>query len=475
VRGAAVRKEDATQYLALSRQRNDRVRLRGLVLAVASFFGLLTALSLYVLAPVWLGILAGVAILALSHLGAPADKPLVGRAVLIPKARKLTSDLVLNALENLGIAGINKAVAKGRPALVFTAPITRDGPGWRAEGDPLAGVTAGGGGEARPARLGATPPARVRVARGRRRGAPGPAGPVDRRRGHGQDPPEALAAAEIRHGRPVPGAAARHGPARPRGARCAVNLTLMFASMIIGAIPCMGKTFALRLILLIAALDKRSELHCFDLKGTGDLSPLAPIAHAYRAGEEDEDIEYAVADMRELKTELRRRAKVIRELPKDLCPENKVTPELASNRKLGLHPIVIGVDECQVWFEHPEHGAELEAICTDLVKRGPALGIVLILATQRPDAKSLPTGISANAVLRLCLKVMGQVENDMVLGTSAYKSGTRATMFSRMDRGIFYLAGEGDEPQITRGHYVHGPAVERIVDRARKGARPRTC
>ncbi|MEU1156480.1 hypothetical protein ABZ369_26180, partial [Streptomyces sp. NPDC005918] len=30
-----------------------------------------------------------------------------------------------------------------------------------------------------------------------------------------------------------------------------------------------------------------------------------------------------------------------------------------------------------------------------------------------------PTGISANASLRLCLKVMGQLENDMVLGTSA--------------------------------------------------------
>jgi S-DNA-T family DNA segregation ATPase FtsK/SpoIIIE len=247
-----------------------------------------------------------------------------------------------------------------------------------------------------------------------------------------------------------------------------VDITLMFASMIIGAIPRMGKTFALRLIMLIAALDPRSELHAYDLKGTGDLSPLAPIAHAYRAGEEDDDLEYAVADMRALKDELRRRAKVIRELPKDMCPENKVTPELASNRTLRLHPIVIGVDECQVWFEHPEHGDELEAICTDLVKRGPALGMVLILATQRPDAKSLPTGISANAVLRLCLKVMGQVENDMVLGTSSYKAGVRATMFTRSDRGIFYLAGEGDDPQITRGHYIDGPAAERIVDRARK-------
>ena len=57
------------------------------------------------------------------------------------------------------------------------------------------------------------------------------------------------------------------------------------------------------------------------------------------------------------------------------------------------------------------------------MKRGPALGFIPMLATQRPDANSIPTGISANAGLRMCLKVMGQVENDMVLGTSMYKNG----------------------------------------------------
>ena len=144
-----------------------------------------------------------------------------------------------------------------------------------------------------------------------------------------------------------------------------------------------------------------------------------------------------------------------------------MTPELASNKSLGLHPVVIGVDECQVMFEHPTYGAEFEEIATDLVKRGPALGITLLLATQRPDAKAIPTGVSANAVLRMCLKVMGQVENDMVLGTSAYKAGTRATMFGFSDKGIFYLAGEGDAPKIVRSFYLDAPAAEKIALRAR--------
>jgi DNA segregation ATPase FtsK/SpoIIIE, S-DNA-T family len=66
------------------------------------------------------------------------------------------------------------------------------------------------------------------------------------------------------------------------------------------------------------------------------------------------------------------------------------------------------------------------------------------------------------------LKVMGQVENDMVLGTSAYKNGVRATMFARSDLGIGYLAGEGDDPQIVRSFYVDAPTAEQVVARARR-------
>jgi S-DNA-T family DNA segregation ATPase FtsK/SpoIIIE len=242
-----------------------------------------------------------------------------------------------------------------------------------------------------------------------------------------------------------------------------VGQTLMYVSGIIGAVPRMGKTFLLRLVLLIACMDLRAEIHAYDLKGTGDLSALARVAHRYRAGEEEDDIAYALADLRELRAELRRRARVIRELPKDLCPESKVTSALADRRSLGLHPIVIGVDECQKWFEHPQHGVEFEEHCTDLVKRGPALGITLLLATQRPDSKSLPTGISANATVRWCLKVMGQIENDMVLGTGSYKRGIRANTLAWTDKGITWFVGEGADARIVRCVEVDAPGADALA------------
>ncbi|MFD7602726.1 cell division protein FtsK [Streptomyces mirabilis] len=466
VRLAAVRREDAAEYLKLSRQRDGRVRLRTLVSVLAMFIGLATAVALYVLAPDWLqAVSVSAVVMALGYAGRKADAPVIHRAVELPKAVKLTSDIVLRALGSLGIPAINQAQGKGRDGFEFTAPITRDGPGWRAEGNLPYGVTVTDIIERR-----------ERLASGLRRplGCVWPEAVPDQHTGHlvlwvgDQDMNQAKKPAwplaktgTVDLFKPVAYGTDQRGRW--------VEVTLMYIAGVIGAIPRMGKTFLLRLLLLIAALDPRAELHTYDMKGTGDLDPVGnAVSHRHAAGDDDESIAYALADWRAVREELRRRVKVIRSLPRDICPENKVTSALADKRSLGLHPIVIAVDECQVLFEHAEHGKEFEEIATDLVKRGPATGIVFLAATQRPDAKSLPTGISANASARWCLKVMGQTENDMVLGTSAYKRGIRATMFAWGDKGIHYFIGEGSDARIVGAVYVDGPGADVIAARARK-------
>ncbi|MFJ4755438.1 cell division protein FtsK [Streptomyces sp. NPDC088763] len=466
VRLAAVRREDAAEYLKLSRQRDGRVRLRTLVTVLALFVGLGAALAMYVLAPDWLqAVSVGAVVMALGYVGRKADAPVIHRAVELPKAVKLTSDIVLRALGSLGIPAINQAQAKGRDGFEFTAPITRDGPGWRAEGNLPFGVTVTDIIERR-----------ERLASGLRRplGCVWPEAVPDEHTGHlvlwvgDQDMSKAkqpkwpvLKTGSVDLFKPIAYGTDQRGRW--------VVATLMYIAGVIGAIPRMGKTFLLRLLLLIAALDPRAELHTYDMKGTGDLDPVGDaVSHRHAAGDDDDSIEYCLNDFRALREELRRRTKVIRSLPRDICPESKVTSELADKRSLGLHPIVIGVDECQVLFEHPKHAKEFEEIATDLVKRGPATGIVLLLATQRPDAKALPTGISANASARWCLKVMGQLENDMVLGTSAYKRGVRATMFAWGDKGIHYFVGEGSDARIVRSVYIDGREAEAIGARARQ-------
>lgn len=466
LRDYAVRTEDVEEYMRLARLRGNRVRLRGLVTVVACVFGLGFALWLYVMAPAFLWAFAAGGVLTIGYFGQQPDAPVIGPAVMRTELQKLTGTIVLRALDSIGNPKISAAIKKGgaMDGMRFTSEITRDGPGYRADLDLPYGVTPDDVMEKR-----------EQLASGLRRkvGCVWPSGDEDEHEGRlvlwvGDKPMNEttkpawplLKDGQVDLFKPV----VFGNDQRMRW----VEVTLMFASVVIGSVPRMGKTFLLRLFLLICALDPRAALYAFDLKGTGDLGALEPVAHRYRAGEEDDDFEYIVKSLRELKEELRRRAKVVKSLPRSRCPETKVTPALANDKSLGLHPIVIGIDECQVVFEHEKYGAELESICTDIAKRGPALGIIGLFATQRPDSKSLPSGISANAVLRFCLKVMNHLANDMVLGTGAYKSGVRATMFSRRDLGICYMAGEGDDPRIVASAFVDAPKAELVVTRARK-------
>jgi hypothetical protein len=119
--------------------------MRTLVAVLAMFIGLGSALALYVLAPDWLQALAvGEVVLALGYLGRKADAPVVHRAVELPKAVKLTSDIVLRALGALGIPAINQAQDNGRDGFEFTleeAPwagaLVSVSAAWRVFLDPL--------------------------------------------------------------------------------------------------------------------------------------------------------------------------------------------------------------------------------------------------------------------------------------------------------------------------------------------------
>jgi S-DNA-T family DNA segregation ATPase FtsK/SpoIIIE len=75
---------------------------------------------------------------------------------------------------------------------------------------------------------------------------------------------------------------------------------------------------------------------------------------------------------------------------------------------------------------------------------------MVYLATQKVDAKSIPSGISANASVRLCFKVNDPTSNNQILGPGSYANGLQATMFDFVkDKGIAYLKAEGPG-QIVR-------------------------
>ncbi|WP_051760670.1 hypothetical protein [Herbidospora cretacea] len=468
VRMATVQKSDPDAYLKLSRQRDARVRLRVWVAG-------LTVLTLLILAVIvanqptmvqWAALAAIVAVLGI--IGKPADRPLIERAVVPSTVEKLTSDIVIRSLTVLGIAGINQAMTKNpKDAIRFVAPITRDGPGWRADLDLPYGVTVGNILDKRKEMSGALR---------RPLGCIWPEGDSSIHEGRlilwvgDKDLSKTVVKSPLVK-------AARHDVFKgipfgsdPRGR--AVTVPVIEHNVLMGSQPGQGKTASVRVLASGAALDPSVELWIHELKGTGDLDPHEQNCHRYVSGIEDEAIAYAADSLTLLRKEVMRRAAALKALPPDLCPDKKVTRQIADMRSLGLHPLVAIFDECQNLFAHPEYGDKAGDDAEFIIKLGRALGVVLILATQRPDKDSLPTGISANVSIRFCLRVAGQIENDMILGTSAYKNGIRATLFvpgppkEGGDAGTGYLVGATSMPKVVKTAYLDTAATQKIADRA---------
>lgn len=468
LRVEAVVGRDSVNALKLRKERNERVYTRLIGASAITVLTLVALVVLWLVLPGWvLAILSVGLVELLGYVGRPLGKPLVQPAtVLVNNQGPLRAPMVMQALVDLRIPGMSKI-----EGISLLMDVARVGAGYQIDLELPPGV---------PASLVQEKRSELSAAMRRELGCVWPS-VGKRHEGHlvlyicdqpmnasKQAPWPLQKDGRVDLFKPVPLVTDQMGNW--------VYVTLAYSNGVIGAIPRMGKTFFLRQVLLIAGLDPRAKVYAIDGKGTGDLSPCGLFAHYLGIGDEPEDIDLQLDAMRGLRVELRRRAKVIRNLPREECPESKVTSALADRRDLGLEPIVVGVDETQVWFgygdkSNKEHKAirdEFNSIVTDLAKRGPALGIWIFLATQQVNAETIPTSISNNAIIRFCLKMFGHIANDLVLGTGARKAGIDASMFAPEDKGIGYLRADGADSIIARTVAgLDAVASEKVALRAR--------
>lgn len=464
LRKAAASSGDAAAWLALDarRQRQSTWRWPILITGTVVLSGVAVVLAVMPGMALYRVLAVAAAVTIAARAGRPADRQITDRVSQGKAYRKLTAELVRRALLSVQLSGINSAIAKDPNAISFPQEIHRDGPGHLAVVDLPYGVEAAD-----------VIARRGRLASGLRlpldqvwpEPAPGHTGRLALWVGHEpasqmrQPAWPLIKAGTVDVFRPFPFATT------PRLDITAAEL--MFRNWLFGGQPGSGKTFAMRLLVLAAALDIRVEMRGYELKGVGDFKALEPVCAEYGNGNDDDTLT-ACADMFGwLYGEGQKRSKRIEHYYGiGKAPENKVTAELAALPGSGLHPLVVFVDEIQELFLFGKTGKQAGETAEKCIKLFRALGIILILGTQIPDKDSLPTGITRNINTRFCLSVADQVANDMILGTSAYKLGYRATVFEPVtEAGWGILAGMG-KPGARRSFYVNNDQAATVMARA---------
>ena len=141
--------------------------------------------------------------------------------------------------------------------------------------------------------------------------------------------------------------------------------------------------------------------------------------------------------------------KKIDELKKsgDYDPEKHIAPEL-------MPYIIIVIDElADIMMTYPR---ELEAGIVRLAQMSRAVGIHLVLSTQRPSVNVITGLIKANVPARIALQVVSQVDSRTILDTVGAEKLLGAG-------DMLYLGGEMSKPVRIQSAFVSEKEVKSIV------------
>jgi S-DNA-T family DNA segregation ATPase FtsK/SpoIIIE len=146
--------------------------------------------------------------------------------------------------------------------------------------------------------------------------------------------------------------------------------------------------------------------------------------------------------------------------PPDPFPDGaKISPELV-DRYPELRPRTLVFEEVQTIFtEWPKAAKEARARCekalTTIAKKGRSVGVSIWVVTQQVNADTLPTSISNNLGIRVCLSVESFNEAINASGLTAYNKGLDASQLTKADKGIAVISGGAvGDPSMVKTHYV---------------------
>jgi len=116
--------------------------------------------------------------------------------------------------------------------------------------------------------------------------------------------------------------------------------------------------------------------------------------------------------------------------------------------------IVVVIDELADLMA--ARGREIEAAIVRLAQMARAVGIHLVVATQRPSVEVITGLIKANIISRVTFQVASQVDSRTILDTSGAEKLLGAG-------DLLYISGDVTKPKRIQGAYVSDKEVRKIV------------
>lgn len=220
-------------------------------------------------------------------------------------------------------------------------------------------------------------------------------------------------------------------------------LRLVDASLLVAGEPRAGKTVATNTIVGAAALAVTPKIHLFDGKGAGDHRPWRKVAHT--AVKRDPG-----RLLRHLK-KMQKKMEDVFDMLDEAGAGSKLTPDLCRSLEVDVELTV--VDETRYYVTSPI-GDEIVDIMVDIASRGPAAGVILVLATQRMTADAIPGPLKGVCSLRWAMRCPDTIASNAVLGAGAVGRGFNASEISRAHRGLGILDADGNEPTMMRSYLL---------------------
>lgn len=144
---------------------------------------------------------------------------------------------------------------------------------------------------------------------------------------------------------------------------------------------------------------------------------------------------------------------------KETWEENGADPETEETLPESLPYIVIMLDELNDLMQ--AYPKELEACIVRLAQMSRAVGIHLILATQRPSVNVITGTIKANIPTRIALMVASQIDSRTILDTTGAEK-----LLGRGD--MLYLPSDSPKPIRLQSAYVSEEEIKRVVGYLKK-------